>query len=74
MVTRQTNFSKDTNAVKQLDELMLTFSISDYEIDYKSNSVRWNWEQAIIPDRKLSDLEKSLVSAINAQKQVISQV
>ncbi|WP_339918472.1 hypothetical protein [Yeosuana marina] len=73
MITRTFNLNEDKHARKQFYALMKAFNISDYKI-YKSGECYWNWEQAIIPQRELSDLEKSLVSAINTHKQRAEQV
>jgi hypothetical protein len=75
MYIREIKLSESEHAVQKIHDLMSTFKITDYEIKLESN--RFEVDKSVnpvCPDRELSDLERSFLSTVNAQKQVLTKV
>lgn len=73
MYTREVNYATDERAVEQIHNLMSTFGITNYKINYEENRLEVSKPiNIVIPCRKLNDLEKSMLSWINCQVEVLS--
>lgn len=63
MYTRDIDFTKNFVAVQQVHDLMSLFGITDYTL-HKS-TVTCNKEQAKLPNKQLSDIEKQFAESLN---------
>jgi len=65
-VTKQINYSEHPKAVENIKNMMSTFSVTDYEINYDTNTFSiFKNHRAVRPQRELNNEEEAFAKLLN---------